>query len=169
MIVKNDNGVTVIYSEGSNKITNKDRTFFTNMIYLGNNDSIDNYEEIPRYIWKNFVVDEASDFELLDEKIVLMNESIIILEDVIVDADYRLMSTEMKLEYGESEISSPYSLLNANIKRGEIPVYGLLKKKIERKNYTSKEEMQKMLDLYFFNNRITAEQYEELTVLLEEQ
>ena len=54
MIVKNDNGATVIYSEGSNKITNKDRTSFANMIYLGNNDSIDNYEEIPRYIWKNF-------------------------------------------------------------------------------------------------------------------
>ena len=48
-------------------------------------------------------------------------------------------------------------------------VYILLKKKIERKTYNSKEEMQHMLDLYYFNNRITAEQYEELTALLASQ
>ncbi len=31
------------------------------------------------------------------------------------------------------------------------------------------EEMQKMLDLYFYNDRITGEEYEELTNLLKEQ
>lgn len=48
-------------------------------------------------------------------------------------------------------------------------IYPLLKSKITRKTYTSKEEMQNMLDLYFFNERITAEQYDELTKLLKSQ
>lgn len=48
-------------------------------------------------------------------------------------------------------------------------MYKLLKSKITRKTYTSREEMQIMLDLYYFNNRITAEQYDELTKLLKSQ
>lgn len=48
-------------------------------------------------------------------------------------------------------------------------VYPLLKSKITRKTYTSKEEMQTMLDLYYFKGRITAEQYDELSNLLESQ
>ena len=48
-------------------------------------------------------------------------------------------------------------------------MYTLLKSKITRKSYDSKEDMQVMLDLYFFNNRITAEQYDELSNLLESQ
>ena len=48
-------------------------------------------------------------------------------------------------------------------------VYPLLKSKIIRKTYTSKEEMQTKLDLYYFNNRITAKQYDELTKLLKSQ
>ena len=48
-------------------------------------------------------------------------------------------------------------------------MYVLLKRKIERGNYANKEEMQTMLDIYYFNNRITAEQYEELTLLLDQQ
>ena len=48
-------------------------------------------------------------------------------------------------------------------------MYTLLKSKITRKSYASKEEIQTMLDLYYFNNRITAEQYDELTKLLESQ
>ena len=48
-------------------------------------------------------------------------------------------------------------------------VYPLLKSKITRKTYTSKEEMQTTLDLYYFKGRITAEQYDELSNLLESQ
>lgn len=48
-------------------------------------------------------------------------------------------------------------------------MYTLLKSKIERKSYKSKEDMQIMLDLYFFNDRITFEQYKELSKLLAEQ
>ena len=48
-------------------------------------------------------------------------------------------------------------------------MYTLLKSKITRKSYASKEEMQTMLDLYYFKGRITAEQYDELSNLLESQ
>ncbi len=48
-------------------------------------------------------------------------------------------------------------------------VYPLLKKRIERKTYTSEEDMQVMLDTYYFANRITTEQYQELTAMLQNQ
>ena len=48
-------------------------------------------------------------------------------------------------------------------------MYGLLKGRIERGTYKTKEEMLTMLDLYYFNGRITAEEYDELTKLLEEK
>lgn len=45
-------------------------------------------------------------------------------------------------------------------------MYSLLKKRIEAETYDDKESMQVMLDKYYFANRITAENYEELTELL---
>ena len=48
-------------------------------------------------------------------------------------------------------------------------MYYLLKSKIERKSYNSKEEMQQMLDTYYFVGRITVEQYHELSDLLASQ
>ena len=48
-------------------------------------------------------------------------------------------------------------------------VYKLLKKKIEKGTYESKEEMQQMLDDYRYAERITSEQYRELTDLLNAQ
>ena len=48
-------------------------------------------------------------------------------------------------------------------------MYDLLRKRIQRKTYKTKEEMQKMLDLYFYNDRITGEEYDELSNLLEEK
>ena len=43
-----------------------------------------------------------------------------------------------------------------------------LKRAINRKNYTSKEEMAEKLSLLYSAGKITAEQYIELTFLLEE-
>lgn len=48
-------------------------------------------------------------------------------------------------------------------------MYKLLKKKIEKGTYESKEEMQQMLDDYRYAERITSEQYRELTDLLNAQ
>ena len=49
-----------------------------------------------------------------------------------------------------------------------MQVYILLKRRIEKKTYPSKEEMQEMLDTYYFVGRITTEQYKELTEMLKE-
>lgn len=47
-----------------------------------------------------------------------------------------------------------------------VVIYPLLKKRIERETYPSKESMQQMLDTYYFVGRITDEQYRELSDML---
>ena len=61
MLIESKNGITVLYAEGTKKITNSARTFFADFIYLGKKDSADNYEEVDRDIWKNFVKEENPD------------------------------------------------------------------------------------------------------------
>lgn len=51
---------------------------------------------------------------------------------------------------------------------GNIP-YVLLKDKVKGKRYESKSEMQNMLDIFMANNRISPEQYQELSDILTEQ
>ena len=59
MIIENRNGLTILYAEGTSKITNKKRTMFSDCIYLAKNDKVENYEEVPRDIWRIFVKDDA--------------------------------------------------------------------------------------------------------------
>ena len=61
MIIKNLNGLTILYAEENNKLTNLEMTFFSDFIYLGKNDSPDNYEEVGREIWKHFIEEENPD------------------------------------------------------------------------------------------------------------
>jgi hypothetical protein len=44
--------------------------------------------------------------------------------------------------------------------------YTYCKKVIENRTYTTKEDMQIKLDVFLLNNRITQEQYNELTAML---
>ena len=46
-------------------------------------------------------------------------------------------------------------------------LYRILKRCIERKNYTSKEDMAEKISILFANNQLTKEQYETLMALLE--
>ena len=48
-------------------------------------------------------------------------------------------------------------------------MYKLLKNRIEKCRYESVEEMQQMLDDYRYADRLTSEQYRELTNLLNAQ
>jgi hypothetical protein len=48
-------------------------------------------------------------------------------------------------------------------------VYALCKAKIEQKRYESKEKMQEMLDVFYAGDRLTTEEYQELSLLLAEQ
>ena len=101
MIVENINGMTVLHSEENNKITNSERTIFVDYIYLGKNDSINNYQEVPREIWKHFIEDEPTDFDILSEKISDNSSMITNLEELLLDTDFRLMCLEIEKEYEE--------------------------------------------------------------------
>ena len=65
MIIENYKGMTRIFADEGKKITNKDRSFFSDFIYLGKNDSVDNYEEVGREIWKHFIEEENPDVKEL--------------------------------------------------------------------------------------------------------
>lgn len=84
MIIENRNGLTILYAEGTNKITNKNKKFFSNMIYLAKNDSIDNYEEVPRDIWKHFIKIEDLDLELVKESLKDLEETEEIQDEMIL-------------------------------------------------------------------------------------
>ena len=101
MIIKYINGLIVLYAEENNKLTNKEMTFFSDFLYLGKNDSPDNYEEVGREIWKHFIEDKPTDFDILQEKISDNNSMIINLQDLLLDTDFRLMVLEMEKEYKE--------------------------------------------------------------------
>lgn len=95
MIIDNSNGLTKLLADEGKKITNKDRSFFSDFIYLGKNDSPDNYEEVGREIWKHFIEDKPTDFDILQEKISDNNLMITNLEELLLDTDFRLMCLEM--------------------------------------------------------------------------
>lgn len=91
-----DNGKTrkLIADEGM-KLTNSDRSFFSDFIYLGKNDSPDNYEEVPRTIWKHFIEEENPDVNELKEKIKDLQEDRDNLEMILLDTNYRLTCMEL--------------------------------------------------------------------------
>ena len=103
MIVENKDGLTVIYAEDENKITNSQRTFFSDFIYLGKFDSVDNYEEVPRSVWKQFIKEDnptlngaVEDIQELQEKTNTLSEtSEVLTEQVTFLEESQLISTEM--------------------------------------------------------------------------
>ena len=105
MIIEKINNITVLYSEGDNKITNKKRTLFTNIIYLGKNDDIANYEEVPFDIWRNYsteftLVNENEqiklELEALKEETTRLRNENITLTELLLENDYRI-SQEINL------------------------------------------------------------------------
>lgn len=69
MIIENFKGITRVFADEGKKITNKDRSFFSDFIYLGKNDSPDNYEEVGREIWKHFIEEENPDVVELQNQV----------------------------------------------------------------------------------------------------
>ena len=98
MIIENLNGLTVLYAEGNNKITNTERTFFTNIVYLGKNDSIENYLEVSRDIWRNFIEDKSTDLDSLNEKVEKLQCYIIHLEESSKKKDQELLKLKNRLD-----------------------------------------------------------------------
>ena len=69
MNIDNSKGFIKIIADEGKKITNKDRSFFADFIYLGKNDSPDNYEEVGREIWKHFIEDPNPDVVEFQEQV----------------------------------------------------------------------------------------------------
>ena len=103
MVVENKDGLIIIYAEDENKITNSQRTFFSDYIYLGKFDSADNYEEVPRYVWKQFIKEDnptlngaVEDIQELQEKTNTLSEtSEVLTEQVAILEETQSLSTEM--------------------------------------------------------------------------
>ena len=95
MTVDNYKGIVKIFADEGKKLTNKDRSFFTDFIYLGKNDSPDNYEEVGREIWKHFIEEENPDVKELKEQIKDLREDRDNLEMVLLDTNFKLTCMEL--------------------------------------------------------------------------
>ena len=95
MQIINKNNLTKILADEGKKITNKDRSFFADFIYLGKNDSPDNYEEVGREIWKHFIEEENPDVKELKEQIKDLQEDRDNLEMVLLDTNFKLTCMEL--------------------------------------------------------------------------
>ena len=96
MQVIDDGIVTKILAEEGKKITNLERSFFTDIIYLGKNDSPDNYEEVGREIWKHFVKEENPDINELRARTDDLQSSVSSLqEETSILNETQLMSGEI--------------------------------------------------------------------------
>ena len=96
------NGLVRLLADEGKKITNKDKSFFSDFIYLGKNDSPDNYEEVGREIWKYFIEEENPDIKEMQNQIKdlkegtqVLKEENLILGDILLDTDYRLLQIEI--------------------------------------------------------------------------
>ena len=87
MIVDNSKGITKLMADEGKKITNKDRSFFSDFIYLGKNDSPDNYEEVGREIWKHFIEDPNPDVVELQAQTTDINETMNIIMMALANSD----------------------------------------------------------------------------------
>ena len=95
MVIKQNGNTTKLLADEGKKITNKDRSFFSDFIYLGKNDSPDNYEEVGREIWKHFIAEENPEVNELKEQIKDLREDRDNLEMVLLDTNFRLTCMEL--------------------------------------------------------------------------
>lgn len=96
MLINNSNGFTKIIADEGKKITNSTRIFFADFIYLGKNDSPDNYEEVGREIWKHFVKEENPDINELKARTDDLQSSVSSLqEETSALNETQLMSGEL--------------------------------------------------------------------------
>ena len=87
MIIDNANGLIKMLADDGKKITNKNRSFFTDFIYLGRNDSPDNYEEVGREIWKHFIEDPNPDVVELQAQTKDINETMDVIMTALATSD----------------------------------------------------------------------------------
>ena len=83
-----DNGKTrkLIADEGM-KLTNSDRDFFTDFLYMCKNDKPENYEEVPRTVWKHYVEEENPDITELQAQTQDINETMDVIMTALANSD----------------------------------------------------------------------------------
>lgn len=81
------NNLVKLVADENNKITNADRTFFSDFIYLGKNDSPDNYEEVGREIWKYYIEDPNPDVVELQAQTKDINETMDVIMTALATSD----------------------------------------------------------------------------------
>ena len=79
MKVKDMNGIKALYAEDGMKITDKNRKFFLDYIYLAKSDSVENYEEVDYTIWKNYIQEDELEIQVLRKRVKELEKQ---LEDV---------------------------------------------------------------------------------------
>ena len=99
-IVNSDKFIKIVADEGK-KITNANRDFFSDYVYLSKNDSADNYEEVGREIWKHFVEEENPDVIEMMAQIKDLQDANDELGELLLETDYRLLRLQI---YGFEEI-----------------------------------------------------------------
>ena len=87
MIIDNSKGLNKLLADEGKKITNSERSFFSDFIYLGKNDSPDNYEEVGREIWKHFIEDPNPDVVELQAQTKDINETLNIIMTALANSD----------------------------------------------------------------------------------
>ena len=87
MIIDNSKGLNKLLADEGKKITNSERSFFSDFIYLGKNDSPDNYEEVGREIWKHFIEDPNPDVVELQAQTKDINETVNIIMMALANSD----------------------------------------------------------------------------------
>lgn len=108
MKVEYRGSIKILVADEGKKITNSERTFFSDFIYLGKNDSADNYVEVGREIWKHFIEEENPDIVELRARledttrdIINLREDSINQEECLLDTDFRLVNLELNLGFVE--------------------------------------------------------------------
>lgn len=108
MKVEYRGSIKVLVADEGKKITNSERTFFSDFIYLGKNDSPANYVEVGREIWKHFIEEENPDIVELRARledttrdIINLREDSINQEECLLDTDFRLVNLELNLGFVE--------------------------------------------------------------------
>ena len=95
----NDKQVVFKITAEENMNLTKDRTFFTDEVYLSLYDSPDNYEEVDYNVWKYFVEETPNaEVDKLQNQINELQEDRNNLEFVLLNTDFRLTCMELKDE-----------------------------------------------------------------------
>ena len=87
MKVEYRGSIKVLIADEGKKITNSERSFFSDFIYLGKNDSPDNYVEVGREIWKYFIEDPNPDVVELQAQTKDINETVNIIMMALANSD----------------------------------------------------------------------------------